>query len=35
MTHGTEINATSLLHNKCYVQNNYINTSYDDDDDPL
>jgi hypothetical protein len=32
MTHGTETNVTSLLHNKSFIQNSYIITSYEDDD---
>jgi hypothetical protein len=32
MTHGTEMNVTSLLCNKSSVQNSYIITTYEDDD---
>jgi hypothetical protein len=32
MTHGIEIDVTSLLYNKSSVQNSYIITSYNDDD---
>jgi hypothetical protein len=31
MTHGIEINVTSLLYNRSSVQNSLINTSYDND----
>jgi hypothetical protein len=32
MTHGIEMNVTSLLYNKSFLQNTYIITSYEDDD---
>jgi hypothetical protein len=32
MTHGTEMNVTSLLYNRSSVQNKYIITSYEDID---